>query len=543
MNAAMYSPSIAFAGESGLWENPAPDGITHGAIWYLTIPLLIFFVTWFSAVPGIALALLVLFALRHMFGRLGAGPLTWPSRKVSAVIGLVALGWATCGGAGHFVYANTLDWMVRDAVLRDITLAQGPAAYGFGGEDSYILRAPLAYYLPAAMLGKVFGLRLADFFLWAWTVLGVWFFLALLPIRWESRPRLALLLLVPVLFSGLDILGYMFPNFSYGALPFPYAQLDWWIESPPRVAYVSNAAQLFWSPNHAIPAWIATALLYRHWRHARFQSLALILCAALPLWSPFALIGIFPFVMLGAYQSITRNGIDRADIPAMIALIPVVVVLLLYLTHHAGEINYDSTFSPPPRHMKYRSLGRLEQVVWFAKNYLMFVIFEFGILALLVFGHIMRPIMILSVAILLVLPLLSFGPVNDLGMRASISSLTMLCIASLNYIQGKEFKWQSTRAWFLVAALLIGSISAATEFYRALTWKRWSPNLEFNLKDAAGGTAPPHYMSDMSDSLVLSMLRRPSVLPSSIDWFYVCEATHPDILSRRPYVPSVRRSD
>ncbi|MBL0074505.1 MAG: hypothetical protein IPP41_00685 [Rhodocyclaceae bacterium] len=43
-------------------------------------------------------------------------------------------------------------------------------------DDLYLLRAPVAYFLPAAAMAKIFGIASADRLLWLWTVIGVMLF-------------------------------------------------------------------------------------------------------------------------------------------------------------------------------------------------------------------------------------------------------------------------------------------------------------------------------------------------------------------------------
>lgn len=57
-------------------------------------------------------------------------------------------------------------------MLVDLVGDPWPATYAIDGVAT-LLRAPIGYFLPAALVGKLWGLRAAELALLAWTVLGV----------------------------------------------------------------------------------------------------------------------------------------------------------------------------------------------------------------------------------------------------------------------------------------------------------------------------------------------------------------------------------
>ena len=72
----------------------------------------------------------------------------------------MATGFTLCllGGQGHIFYSAD-DWVIRDAVLADMSTSALPA-YGWNGE-TWILRAPLGMYLLPGALGRLAGLGYA----------------------------------------------------------------------------------------------------------------------------------------------------------------------------------------------------------------------------------------------------------------------------------------------------------------------------------------------------------------------------------------------
>jgi hypothetical protein len=177
---------------------------------------------------------------------------------IAVVIGCA---WTVFGGTDHLVFANA-DWHVRDAVLHDLVTSHWPVGYGLLDGMESVLRAPVAYYLPAALIGKLAGLSAAHMALSVWTAVGATLFL--LQVLSLTRSRLGVAVLVAavvVLFSGLDIIGNLLddgPRFRSDWNVTTH--LEWWAGT---YQYSSMTTQLFWVPNHALPGWLMIGLLYR----------------------------------------------------------------------------------------------------------------------------------------------------------------------------------------------------------------------------------------------------------------------------------------
>ena len=221
------------------------------------------------------------------------------------VSGLLALVWVAFSGAGGFGTAN-FDWAKHFSVLRDLIAEPWPVVYQDPATADVYRGKPLVYYvgyyLPAAALGKVFGWTAANVALALWTWLGTW-----LTFTWLNRlvrPRsFALLIGLFVFFSGLDVVG----NWLNGIVTKPGDHIEWWTDW--LFQYPSMTSQLFWAPQHTLPAWLGTALLLEglvsehqhrftggtrlsyHW--------APLLCLV---WSPLCVLGFVPLSALSAWR-------------------------------------------------------------------------------------------------------------------------------------------------------------------------------------------------------------------------------------------------
>lgn len=520
-----------------------PDRLTRFALGYLALPLFLYFPGWFQPAPALILTLLLGYACWRALSTHALAATPWPPKRLIVLALLVATVWSVFGGAGHFFYANAHDWIIRDAVLRDLVAAPWPPSYEAGESDMFILRAPVAYYLPAAAIAKLTGLATADKLLWLWTMIGITVFFLLLPLRHTTLVRSIAALAVVVLFSGMDIVGFMFPDFHFAALPIQGAFIDWWIKPPPLASYWSNTSNLFWNPNHSLPAWISIALFYRHWRHPRFLAITPLLIAVLPLWSPFALIGMAPFLFMQALRWWLRRPRHSLDMPAIAACLAVFGVIFVTLVIPPSGIQYGMTLTTPPEQGGWIYLNDFGHALTYLENYTLFVIFEFAVIALLVSRAVDRWLFMTAVLTLLVLPLLSIGPGNDLAMRGSIPSLGVLCIAAVNAFAHPTPGTGTYRRWLLGLTLAVGAVTPYYEFSRAIGRKPWAPNPEFTLIDANNGRIAHHYLVERSRSPLAAALNGPAPLTNAVDWLRYCEEAHPRNKANRPYVAYTWRSN
>ena len=59
---------------------------------------------------------------------------------------------------------------------------------------------------------------------------------------------------------------------------------------------------MHWAPNHAIPIWLISTLFYRHWGHASWPALFLVMLPLTVIWTPFAAAAILPFLLLASWR-------------------------------------------------------------------------------------------------------------------------------------------------------------------------------------------------------------------------------------------------
>lgn len=461
---------------------------------YLALPTLVF-CAWFEPAIAVVLAATLCYGL---FQTLKSTD--WSRADLGAAsraaLALLALAWVSLGGAGHFFYAN-FDWVTRDAILRDLSLAGWPPSYPTTGPDPLIMRAPLGYYLPAAVVGSWGGIHAADMALWVWTSLGFYLLLLAAVSLFQTRRQRILCALLLLGFSGMDLAGYALTR---GSLPQVAEHIEWWAGF---AQYSANSTLLFWVPNHALPAWLATILILRHWRQPDLARIAPLLGSCVPLWSPLAALGTLPFFL---------GGIDwRRDLRDLLApriflpLAAVAMVSARYLTIGAEHIPSGWLLA----------VARDELVT---NLYLLLCLLEFGLLCM-VLARLRGFDLKVAIAVLLLclLPLYRFGYGNDVVMRASIPALLVIALAAVRPLADSgPLAWRGT----LALILAIGGLGAAQEPLRAVLWPRWSltglslVEVAERITGARGEAAlPSTYVAHLRQPDLRRMLRTPTPIP------------------------------
>lgn len=476
------------------------DWLDRAICIYLLLPALLFCLWFATPFAALLLSLVGYGSYRALVGGKSPGLVGIRWTWLVAILAL-SMVWTAIAGVGHLFYANA-DWVMRDAVLHDLAASGWPPSYTDGNGTPLLLRAPVGYYLPAALIGWLAGMEAANIGIYLWTALGFALFLASACRLFESGKQRVACLLVLALFGGMDLLGYLWAERRPPELG---EHIEWWM---PYIQYSSQTTLLFWVPNHALPAWLGTLLVLRHWRQPALARITPLLATVIPLWSPLAAIGLFPFFLLGLAW---RRDAKLLFSPITCLLfVPAACLIALYLGMGAATVPHGWMHQLSP------------SIDAFAFRYVLFCLFEFGMLALILarVTQFDLPLRI-AIAVLALLPFYFYGPGNDLAMRASIPALLVLGLATVRPLAERPVNlWQI----LLVLVLGIGAIGALQEPARALLHPAWKAQ-DQSLPEAAGmmssdgGLAfPPHYFAQPDSRVLQRLLRKPpAVEPAAVD--------------------------
>lgn len=471
------------------------------ALAYLLFPLVLFIGGMFElhwALLGLAL---LGFAVLH------SRPLGEPSTKedwhpltLLAALALASL-WTWLGGYWGGLPMNS-DWGVRLAVLRDLSLSGWPLQYTDAGGEAWLLRAPLAFFLPAATGGLIWGTQVAANLLALWTLFGIILLLLMAVHATGSRslPGRALLLSMLILLAGgLDLLGWLVEGQPWPELG---KHIEWWTHD---LQYSSTTTGLFWVPNHALPAWLGIGWIWlrRETGLSPAQGLGL-LTLAMP-WSPLTMLGLAPFVAFAVWRA--RPNWRAFATPTLLAWALLFAVLWEFHTWDSGSVPASW---PALEAWRAGGLG-----TWFSK-WVVFSLLEWGWLALLLWRLApSKTDLMLAALVLLVLPLMRLGPGNDWVMRVGQPALCWLWLLALHsWLQPSV---RSGWRWILLGLGLLGSASGVQELAGSRIDSVRSPAGGQQLWLVTGGA--PHYMARLppQSSLMAGLLREPNRALAPVD--------------------------
>ncbi|MBI1816867.1 MAG: hypothetical protein HYR72_17955 [Deltaproteobacteria bacterium] len=397
----------------------------------------------------------------------------WEIAAVSIVVCIV-IGLTGAGGFG----VQTDDWLKHNAILSDLINQPWPVAYRTSAGPIALVYY-VAYYLPAALVGKLCGWTAANLVLYGWTVLG-----GVLTVLWLvvlSRAPVWLCLLGFTFFSGLDAIGGWLRAAVSGAETWTSwtnnLQLEWW---EGHWIIPGNLSLIAYVPQQALGGWLLTCLMIDGLRE-RTNRLPCVLIVALALmWSPYVAIGLGVLSVLSIVASgarIRTLAAGQLSLANLSGVIVGVICAVYFAARSAPVALADAYVSPPSAFERGAFAVGLHEMppLKFALHYASSMLLEFGMLAsLLALVYRRRPgerqILVASTVTLLALPFFHHGHFNDLVMRVSIPPLFALLVLTLTALATAPSR---AIRFSLIALLTIGALHPATRLrINALTVAR-----------------------------------------------------------------------
>lgn len=379
---------------------------------YLILPAVFFFGFYTIPLVAVPAVCFLIYCISRMRITESSNPSSKSLMLLNAIISIAVL---LASGAAGPLYVNG-DWYKHYAILNEL------ARHSTIAEQGFTVRYYIGAYIVPAFAEKVVGFS-HGVIIAAWLSLGLFIFLSQLsaiiqkPVLRYAAPFIFLL------FSGADFIGYNITGFERGNIN----HLEWWAG---WVEYSSTITSIFWAPQSTLPAWIALAYLIR--RPTIDQKLfvsPLILLSCL-LWSPFAALGIAPYLLL----TLVHRDFRTADIKIvhLCAVSVLAMLICYYLTFDVEKIPSHWVWNNP---CLVKAPG--EPCFTFT-GYLLFLALEVIPISLLALSSkaSRTPITYISVAILAFLPLTQLGLYNDLAMNSSKPALAALIIGMIFSLQG-----------------------------------------------------------------------------------------------------------
>lgn len=459
---------------------PSIDKIVYACILgYLILPILIFVSGWlkwyFALIGGTIIIVSYILAIRADEQIIMYRPAKQEFR-ILFTAALIILLWTTYSGIGGICYQNS-DHSARTAIFRAMVERPWPVKSedGTRGLIYYI-----GFWLPSALIGKIFGFEAGYKFQIIWAALGIWFVYYLICCHRRKVELWTLIFLI--FFSGLDILGEAFRSRD-GLNLLLDRHLEWWHQG--GLQYSSFTTQLFWVFNQAVPAWVAVAFLMNH---KKCNNMLLIL-GSIMLCSTFPFVGFIPVV---TFWIISKCRLDRNKwrkevftIQNMTGVLVIGIISFLYLIGNVSGNNvednrYQVEESTVQQKMDsdllvsvgtgfYGTSAELElevaqpQIsVWdrisdWMHYYGIFYVVEFGFYMLLILPYQRKnPLFYVVLAELLICPFIKVGFQQDFCMRASIPVYFLLMIMCMDtFAQMKENSREKLQADYILFIVLL----------------------------------------------------------------------------------------
>lgn len=433
---------------------------------YVLFPTVLFFLGWVKPWIAVPICLLLVWSMKKaMDTDAGLCLPVWDRGNImrGIIILLIIAVWVYFSGIGNFVWQNR-DHRARNALYEMLVTNEWPIIKSVVCEDGVQLRGLIyyiGYWLPSAVIGKIFGMTAGYVFQYIWAVLGISLCVVFINSflgKWSIWP-----VIVFVLFSGLDALGYMLGGNLDPVLSFSH--LEWWND----FQFSSFTTQLYWVFNQAIYAWVLFALIMIQKNNRCIiciWSLGLIVCT-------FPAAGMTPFIIYvilkngkaeGAALSDGKAGILNGLLSVENILGGVVgLICSLYLT---GNLSVQNTAVPVAAAS---SVQETEGGIYFLFNYILFILIEIGAYYIYSYRHYKKnQLFYISLFSLLICPLIKVGSSGDFCMRASIPSLLILYYMVVKSFQ-KDMRERNIRCLIIIMVLAVGSINVVHEIGRSVT--------------------------------------------------------------------------
>ena len=452
------------------------------ALLFIALPLLCFFLGWlkwyWAGLACIALSVCLLTSWKqaeHNADYISEKQFCISVRTLILIV-LISTVFSFFCGVGRF-WAQSNDYPVRNAVFRDLILYDWPVYYDkYSGALSYYI----AIWLPAALPGKLVSLAggsakaaflVGNICLFVYFVAGltIMFLLIARCLNVENSKHVCLLIFGFFFFSGLDAVAPQYEDW--------FLHFEWWSG---LFQYSSMTTCICWVFNQALIPWICMALILNEKTVSDYILIGM--CCLLS--GPFPFVGYFIYCLANGVKRLVdqikikegkkfaKEFFSVSNICSVLFVFPFVGSYLM------SNSAFDSFDSGGPI---------FEASGWVPFQfvlYLLFLMIEFGIFAILIFSDNKKNYLFYITLIqLIAYPLFHLGDNSDFTMRASLPGLFVMYVLCYQYLLKRipntenirknqktkrniEFKKQQIPLLLLVLCLIIGAVTPSAELLR-----------------------------------------------------------------------------
>jgi hypothetical protein len=356
-----------------------------------------------------------------------------------------------CGAGGFGIQFHDLSKIY--AIVHDIAYKAKPVNYLIQN-DLKFLSSYLGYHISVPLLLKSFGWNAILLGMFLMTYVGVlislmWFF-----VLTESFTIFALLFFIFI--GGFDFAGHLYLfGFEKGFHNLgnqPIQNFIFWdnsLDKSFQLMYHGNTNSLFWSPQHALPCWIASGFFYYETIKEKTLKNSPLYLFTLTFWSPMMMIGLFPYFL---WNLNSKNFKSMLGIQNLLIIPSFLVILFFTNAVPVQELEKGFLFYKAPS--KLLALKEVFAYAWFC-------MFEFllwlGLAYLCINKQELKKLIIPLGIVLMLIPLYKLGKYNDWAQRVSLPSLFLMWVVLYSAL--KDVKSNLSKV-FIVILTLLGSIDS-----------------------------------------------------------------------------------
>jgi hypothetical protein len=344
-------------------------------------------------------------------------------------------------GIGHYTYQNN-DHLYRGALFADLVKYDWPVIYKVNGFPGHFLEGKttmmtyyLGFYLPAAALGKAFGLEFGRFALFFWTFIGTVF--VVFQTGKHLRKFNYKLLLLFFGWGTLFFIGTLYKN-SFIDIYTETANPLW----AGMILYAdSNLGLIYWTFNQSLTGWLILLLIFNKGPKQNtfyLYSLTFFL-------SPFAFVGMLPFVIFMIWKNyegtlkddLWKNVKKYLSFQNIIGAALVVCLNFIYIDSNKA--------------------GKFFQVLHHRpKILIVFYLLSWAIIAFLISSKFKKNALFWLVVIVLIpLPFFQQGFGIDFPGRLSIPALLIMMLLVGQFLIEEKSGW---RKWAVFAYMIVSAV-------------------------------------------------------------------------------------
>jgi len=413
---------------------------------YLVLPNLIFLFTWVRPWIGVPAAIVVLVSAIFLGWRsCWWEPRQGLDRRDLMVVLAVAFILTLLAGVGGFVPQSS-DYLAKNLEFHDLVSRDWPVRYSLPDGGQRYFCYGVGYYLAPALGGRLLGEAALPGLTFLWTFCGMALFFYWMAAG-ARKPKTTLLIFL--LFAATNAALYVAKLTGIpGVMPAEALRIKL-SELGLYHSYYDVFTKLQFQPQHAVVAWLGTALLYELLWVKKNPRGALFVWSTCLLWSPLTSLGLL-VVPLAAVRHIPfRAWFSGVNLVGGGVL---VLIMGVFFQGHVQLADNGPIWKFAP------GLGWLP-------FYLIFDALELTPVLLIllidrkyrVLGD-LRPVFLVAAGWLVLLPLYKIGYCGDLRLEGGTPALVIAALGAVCCLQSEVFSLKRPLFILFVGTLLIGAV-------------------------------------------------------------------------------------